>query len=175
MELIDANKKYIIQYQEAYNELIRLYNTGVISKRRVMFENPRNVSIIETMMNNRDVNKLKTGYVPSYDYFFVDDDKLIGVIHIRVRLTDSLFRYGGHIGYAINPFYWRQGYGTKLLSLGLEKARELGMTDKVLVTCDDDNIGSAKVIENNGGILENKVENSDRGETFVTRRYWIKL
>lgn len=70
MELIDANKKYIIQYEEAYNELIRLYNAGVISKRRVMFENPRNVSIIETMMNNRDVNKLKTGYVPSYDYFF---------------------------------------------------------------------------------------------------------
>lgn len=45
----------------------------------------------------------------------------------------------------------------------------------IIFFVDDDNIGSAKVIENNGGILENKVENSDRGETFVTRRYWIKL
>ena len=43
------------------------------------------------------------------------------------------------------------------------------------MTCDDDNIGSSKVIENNGGILENKVENEDGDETFLTRRYWINI
>lgn len=53
-----------------------------------------------------------------------------------------------------------KGYGTLLLKLGLEKAKELGLKDKVLIICDDDNIGSYKIIEKNGGILENKVENT---------------
>ena len=46
--------------------------------------------------------------------------------------------------------------------------------DKILITCDDDNVGSYKIIESNGGILENKVENEDAGEKFLTRRYWIE-
>ena len=58
------------------------------------------------------------------------------------------------------------------MKLALEKAKELGI-DKVLITCDDDNIGSQKVIENNGGLLENKVQNNVNGEIITTRRYWI--
>ena len=61
------------------------------------------------------------------------------------------------------------------LKLGLEKAKEIGLKDKVLITCDDDNIGSYKIIEKNGGILENKIENTDDDEVFLTRRYWVKL
>ena len=61
-----------------------------------------------------------------------------------------------------------------MLELGLEKAKRLIEEDRILVTCDDDNIGSYKIIEANGGILENKVENEDAGEKFLTRRYWIK-
>jgi len=40
------------------------------------------------------------------------------------------------------------------------------------MTCDKDNIGSAKSIINNGGILENEFVNSD-GE--IEQRYWITL
>ncbi len=83
--------------------------------------------------------------------------------------------FGGNIGYGINPKYWKQGYGTKMLELGLEKAKDLIKEDKVLITCDDDNIGSSKVIENNSGILENKVKNIIDGEEIFTRRYWINL
>ena len=36
------------------------------------------------------------------------------------------------------------------------------------------NVGSYKIIESNGGILENKIENEDAGEKFLTRRYWIE-
>ena len=95
------------------------------------------------------------------------------VIHIRIRLTDSLLRYGGHIGYGINPKYWKQGYGKELLRLGLEKYKDLIEEDKILITCDDDNIGSYKIIEANGGILDNKVENEDSGERFLTRRWKV--
>lgn len=175
LRLIDADKKYLDEYKVAYVESIKKVNEGMIKKHDLMFLNPDEIDIIQSFIDNRDINKLPPEYVPSYDYFFVDDDKFIGVIHIRVRLTENLLNYGGHIGYGINPIYWKKGYGTKLLKLGLEKAKELIEDDKILITCDDDNIGSYKIIENNGGILENKVTNSDAGETFLTRRYWIDL
>ena len=58
--------------------------------------------------------------------------------------------------------------------INLSQYKDLIEEDKILITCDDDNIGSYKIIEANGGILENKVENEDQGENFLTRRYWIK-
>lgn len=66
------------------------------------------------------------------------------------------------------------GYGKAILKLVLDQYKDLIEEDKILITCDDDNIGSYKIIEANGGILENKVENEDAGEKFLTRRYWIK-
>ena len=173
LKLIDADKKYLDQYKDAYIKSLREVELGNMRKHNMMFLNPDEDDVIQIFNDNRDQSKLPDYYVPSYDYFAVDDDKLIGIIHIRIRLTNNLLRYGGHIGYAVNPNYWKQGYGTKLLKEGLIKARDLIIEDKVLITCDDDNIGSYKVIENNGGVLENKVENEDKGEKFLTRRYWI--
>lgn len=175
LKLIDAEKKYLDEYKVAYLESMKKINEGLIKKHNLMFMNPEETNIVQRFKDNRDINKLPPSYVPSYDYFAVDDDKFIGIIHIRVRLTENLLKYGGHIGYGINPIYWRQGYGTKILKLGLEKAKELIEENNVLITCDDDNIGSYKIIENNGGLLENKVINFDAGEKFLTRRYWIKL
>ena len=68
-----------------------------------------------------------------------------------------------------------KGYGTKMLSMALAYCKETLNLNKVLITCDDDNIGSIKVIENNGGILENKVKNSLSRGNVITRRYWINL
>ncbi len=105
----------------------------------------------------------------------IDGDNFIGRISIRIKLTPELLKYGGNISYAIHPKYWKMGYGTNALNLGLKKAVEIGLNDKVLITCDDDNIGSYRIIEKCGGILENKVINTDGEEEFLTRRYWIKL
>lgn len=174
--LIDANEKYLKEYQEAYELSVAKVNSGEIHKSDLMFDDINEVDIIQKMQDRRDPTKLKPNRVVSYDYFAVDGDKFIGLIHIRLELTPRLLQYAGHIGYGINPKYWRQGYGTELLRIGLIKAKELVKDDRVLVTCDDDNIGSAKVIENNGGILENKVINlDDDGEVVLTRRYWIKI
>ncbi len=140
-----------------------------------MFKNPDEVDVIQKYKDSRDVTKLKPGRVLSYDYFIVDGEKLIGLIHIRNSLIPSLLNYGGHIGYTINPKYWRRGYGTDTLRLGLIKAKELINDNKILITCDDDNIGSYMIIENNGGILENKVKNKIGDEEFLTRRYWINI
>ena len=174
LKLIDADASYLPQYKEAYLETLKEIEKKSIKQHNLMFMNPEEKDIVQMFMDNRDSSKLPENYVPSYDYFAVDNQKFIGIIHIRIQLTERLLRYGGHIGYAINPKYWRQGYGTELLRIGLIKAKDLIEEDKILITCDDDNIGSSKIIEKNGGVIENKVENEDSGEHFITRRYWIK-
>lgn len=175
IKLIDAEEKFLDEYKEAYLMSLKKIEEGLIKKHDLMFMNPDEIDVIQRFKDNRDITKLKPGYVPSYDYFIVDDDKFIGRISIRTSLTPKLLQYGGHIGYGIHPKYWKMGYGTQALKLGLIKSIEIGLKDKVLITCDDDNIGSYKIIEKNGGVLENKVENEEDGEKFLTRRYWIKL
>lgn len=154
--------------------MLKQIELGNMKRHDSMFMNPDEKDVIQAFQENRDQSKLPSHYVPSYDYFAVDDDKLVGVIHIRIRLTDDLLKYGGHIGYGVNPKYWNMGYGKQILKLALEKYQDLIEEDRILITCDDDNIGSYKIIESNGGILENKVENEAVGEKFLTRRYWIE-
>lgn len=121
-----------------------------------------------------DLANIPEGKVPANTYFFVrsTDNKIVGMINIRHKLNDFLLREAGHIGYSIRPTERRKGYGSLMLSLALGKSKELGL-DKVLITCDKINTGSARVIQNNNGILENEIYS----ETFseVIQRYWINL
>ncbi len=110
------------------------------------------------------------GYVPQTDYWLIAEGVYAGQIHLRHHLNATLRRYGGHIGYEIRPGMRRKGYGTLQCALGLQKAWDMGL-ERVLITCDDDNIGSIKIIEANGGVLENKMDN---GRRVLTRRYWVK-
>ena len=173
LKIIEADAKYLEQYKEAYLESLKQIELGNIKKHNMMFLNPDEKDVVQTFRDNRDQSKLPSCYVPSYDYFVVDDDKFIGVIHIRIRLTDNLLKYGGHIGYGVNPKYWKMGYGKQILKMCLEEYKDLIEGDKILITCDNDNIGSYKIIEYNGGKLEDIVENENCGEKFLTRRYWI--
>lgn len=62
-----------------------------------------------------------------------------------------------------------------MLAMALKYARdELGM-ERALITCDDDNVGSARVIEKNGGVLWDRLENNVGGRPVITRRYWIEI
>lgn len=111
------------------------------------------------------------GLVPAHTYFLVSEDKkIVGAVNIRHYLNEYLLSYGGHIGYGIRPSERRKGYAEIMLSMALPIAKELGI-NKVLITCDKNNIGSAKTIIKNGGILENEVD--QEGE--ITQRYWINL
>jgi len=118
----------------------------------------------------RGVN-LPPNHVPSTFLFAFDGDRIVGRVSIRHVLNDVLLRIGGHIGYVVVPEFRRQGYATAILRLALQFAHDTLGLDQVLLTCDDDNIGSIKTIERNGGVLENVVSGSDLDTP--KRRYWI--
>lgn len=102
-------------------------------------------------------------------YIALLDEVMVGIIHLRHTLNDFLLQQGGHIGYSTHPDYQGQGIATQMLSFGVKQLNELGVK-KVLITCDETNIASAKVIEKNGGILENVI---DTAHGKKTKRYWI--
>lgn len=99
-----------------------------------------------------------------------EDNKLVGMINIRHALNEYLYNYGGHIGYSVRKAERRKGYAKEMLKIALKKCRELKMK-KILITCDADNIASAKTIKSCGGILENEVYE----DGILVQRYWIEL
>lgn len=103
-------------------------------------------------------------WVPSTTLWWVEGDEYLGRIAIRHRLTPRLFEVGGHIGYDVRPSVRRRGHATAMLAAALPIARDLGI-DPALVTCDEDNVASRRVIERNGGVLEDK-----RGNKL---RFWV--
>ncbi|GGK12494.1 GNAT family N-acetyltransferase [Deinococcus malanensis] len=115
---------------------------------------------------------LPEGFVHSEARWLVEGQTYLGRVSLRHTLNERLRELGGHIGYKIWPSAWRQGHGTLILGLTLNRARELGL-DRVLVTCDVDNHGSRGVIEANGGELEGGFQ-LDTYEKPI-RRYWIDL
>lgn len=117
-------------------------------------------------------NELAEGFVHSEYRWLIEDGKYLGQVSIRHTLNESLRQFGGHIGYEIRPSARRQGKGTLALRLALERARDLGL-QRVLVTCDADNIGSRGVIEANGGELEGEFHLDFHDKPL--RRYWITL
>lgn len=104
------------------------------------------------------------GWVPSTTLWWVEGDDYLGRIVIRHRLTPHLLEFGGHIGYDVRPTARRRGHATAMLRAVLPIAGNLGI-DQALVTCDEDNIASRRVIEGNGGVLEDQ-----RGDKL---RYWV--
>ncbi|MEN6357753.1 MAG: GNAT family N-acetyltransferase [Armatimonadota bacterium] len=106
-----------------------------------------------------------TIYVPQTMHWLFVDGRPVGVGKLRHYLNDNLRKLGGHIGYAIRPSERGKGYGTLILREMLIKAREKGI-EEALVTCSENNIRSRKVIERNGGKLEDIIDGGCR--------YWIR-
>ena len=116
---------------------------------------------------------LPEGHVPCDYYWITEGDQVVGFLSFRRELNDNLRRFGGHIGYSVIPTRRREGIVREALRLMLRAAKADGY-DRVMLTCDDDNIGSIRTIEGAGGELEDVIDAPEAGQPLV-RRYWIDV
>ena len=170
MKLVVPCETYLSSYADAHDE----YEMHGIDS--YAFGDPRRVDVLQKFEDYRLERNLKPNRVGADYYWLVDEDhqRFLGEITIRHRLTPELERYAGHIGYGVRYSEWGKGYGTLMLRMALAHAKNMGLT-RVLATCDDDNITSARVLEKNGFTLSDKVENDVDGQSVITRRYWKTL
>lgn len=170
VRLIEPSEQYIKSYIEAFEEYKKQNVTSYGLSDATAFD------ILEKFDSFRNERNLKPGRIGAHFFWLVDDEKdyFIGEGSIRHKLNEVLEGYGGHIGYGVRVSEWNKGFGTLMLNAALTEAKKLGLS-KVLITCNDNNIGSARVMEKNGFTLYDKIENTFDGESFITRRYWKTL
>lgn len=108
---------------------------------------------------------LSEGYVPQTIYWLYINDRPVAYGKMRHKLNQKLLEHGGHIGYMVRPSERGKGYGKLFLAELLKAAKQMGI-EEILVTCDDTNSRSRKVIERNNGLLE-EIKNG-------ICKYWIK-
>jgi predicted acetyltransferase len=106
----------------------------------------------------------KPGFVCQTSWWWTEGHEYLGRISLRHELNDHLLQWGGHIGYDVRRSRRREGHATRMLAAVLVEAAGLGI-DPVLLTCEAENTGSRRVIETNGGVLEDQ-----RGPKL---RYWV--
>lgn len=169
MQLVYPTTQYQLSYLEALEESKDEINDTILRKPD---ENQSFEAFVTQLNEEAEGKHLPEDWVPATEFWLIDNNEFIGRVNIRHTLTDHLLKIGGHIGYWIRPSKRKMGYGKKILQLSLGEAKKLGLK-KVLVTCDNTNIGSQKIIEANGGILENIITIDEAHPK--TRRYWISL
>lgn len=112
--------------------------------------------------------QLRPGWVPCTTWFAEAAGELLGVLNFRHVLNAGLRERGGHIGYSVRPSARGRGIATWMLAQAIERARAQGV-ERLLLSCDPQNIASARTIERNGGVMEREVTLADG----VSRLYWI--
>jgi predicted acetyltransferase len=172
LKLVKPNIAYKSQYVDFINECKADIEKWGMSYYIPISNNDSFPEDIQRLRNNEKGLELPDGWVPASTYWLMDENcnRIFGIVTIRHSLVGYLLFRGGHISYYIRINERRKGYATSMLSLALKKCRDLHI-DKVMITCAKNNIGSAKTIKNNGGILHS--EDIEGIEEF--QRYWIDL
>ncbi len=108
-------------------------------------------------------------WVNAHLFFLIEEDEIIWAIQIRHHINHpNLIEDWWHIWYWIAPKYRKKWYATKMLELWLIEVKKLWI-NKVLITCDINNIWSSKVIINNWWVFERL------SKDWTKKRYWINL
>jgi predicted acetyltransferase len=170
MKLEFPEKKYEKQYLEMIQEFLDNKET-IIPMAMPLKEWETYDQFLQRIQNSSKGKNLKPGRVPNTLYFLVDDnDKIVWGVHIRHELNEELRFDAGNIGYGIRPSERKKGYATIGLTLAVQKCKEAWL-DKVLLTCNKENIWSSKTIINNGWIRDSDYES----EWIAKERYRISI
>ena len=174
LKLVRPSIEYKEQAIEYINEFIKYGSKihGVASLNNYLDNYEEWLSKLEFYRNM--IPGSVSGRVPAETFMLVreSNDRLIGMIDIRLMLNEYLLNYGGHIGYSIRPTERQKGYNKIQLYLGLLEEQKVG-EKRILLDCTVDNIGSNKSIISLGGILE-KTE-IDENDNKLTNYYWIDV
>ena len=167
LKLVKASKEYRTQITEMLDEWYASDEKIIpYTIRRLDYRD------FEYYCANLEVKDTSSGLVPDSTFFCLDEDRdiMVGAVNIRHYLNEALLQSGGHIGDGVRPSERRKGIATQMIGLALQECKKLGI-DRVLMVCDKDNVGSAKSIMKNGGVLENEVV----VDGCIEQRYWIAL
>lgn len=165
--------KPTVKYKDTFIEgMLEFKETGEDILFAILKEHSVADSYIDLIKKKERGESLSKGQTPFSTFWLIDKEEFIGRVRIQHTLTKKIRTIEGQIGYTIRPSKRKNGYGKKILALALSKCRELGM-DKVLVTCDETNIASKKIIEVSGGIFE-KANEQGKGKPKKLL-YWITI
>jgi predicted acetyltransferase len=163
---VELKEEYLSFYQE-WKDSGEMMVPWVIEKDPSDFD-----AMVQSLLESEKGINLAEGWVPDSTFWLINENnRVLGAVNIRHKLTERLLDRGGHIGYGIRPSERRKGYATKLLALSLGKVKGFGV-EKALITCDEDNTGSLKTIINNGGVPDIDFIEEDGN---VIKRFWIEL
>lgn len=127
-------------------------------------------SYLELLEAKQRGQRLSEGGVASTFEVGLVGGRIVARLSVRHALNDFLREQGGHIGYAVLPEFRRRGFGLAALRRGLQVAASLGIA-ATLVTCDEDNAESCRIVEKAGGRFESSYFGPDT--TVPVRRYWF--
>ncbi len=127
-------------------------------------------SMVQTFLDESEGKNLSDDRVPSTEFWIVDGDQWLGRFSLRHKLNAKLERYGGHLGYYLIPSARKKGIGTWAFSEVLKEARKLGI-EKIMVSCDESNIGSQKLIKKFGGTLQDITTIPENDGPLM--RWWV--
>lgn len=161
----ESTLKFVQSYLSYYNE------TGIHGGAELEKFNESNFDEwLNYVRSPAGTNTFGYDKVADDTFLILKNDIVVGIVHVRYDLNEFLLHIGGHIGYSTHPDFQGQGIAKNALAYALSVLKNKGI-NKTLITCYDNNIGSAKVIEANGGILENTVQFGNQ----TVRRYWVSL
>lgn len=173
LKLIKRCPEYVMGYKEYCQEL---YDNNVVYFRPT---NPKSIdddwfSRTKTWYEMKKQGLVK-GSPTSFHYWAIDDGKFIGEFQLRTDFSEKVMTDIGSIGYAVKVSEQGKGYGTEILRLGLQLAKQHGMR-KVLLTINDTNLASIHICEKMGGIWQDTIKAFNDAEGHhLLRRYWIIL
>lgn len=157
-----------ILFKDSFLEFVEdVKNTGYESYELYTKAEEDFQEFVTDLTNSSKGFNIPQGWVPCSSYWLVDDSgEVVGVIRIRHRVDSDYLQMIGHIGYEIKSSRRKEGYGSKLLELGLTEARKIGL-EKVLITCDEDNVGSIRIIEKFNGKYKKSFVDDESGKNVL--------
>ncbi len=170
MKLVNPTPKY----KESYLQLVNAakQDGDIHEMGNAYRENESFDAMINRLQDRARGKNIANRDVPSSMKWMIENNEVVGTIDLRHILNQNYFERLGHVAYYVHPMKRNKGYASEALHLAIAWYQKRPV-NKILITCYSDNIASAKVILNNGGIFEKSVPDSRSSK--MINRYWITI